>query len=167
MPPSIKLEPIRLSKPLINTSKLMSGLQRAVDDTTAIADRDFKATVKTWKRKPTFRRKRVAKVRGGLSGDVTTRDEIYGYVTFGTRPHLIPKRPKRGGSRLAFRTGYRAKTRPRVLGSRGGGARGPMAFARQVRHPGTEARRFQQEVAARRQRNIRNFAIRAYAEARR
>jgi len=120
--------------------------------------------VESWKRKPKFVRKRAARRGNRIDGDVTTRDEIYGYVTGGTRRHVIRPRKAR---RLAFRGGYRAKTRRRVLGSHRGGAYGPLRFAKQVMHPGTEAREFQQEIALRRQRNLYNFAIRAWVEARR
>jgi hypothetical protein len=164
MPASVRLEPILLKKPLVDTAKLMRGLERAIDDTTAIVDANFKATVESWKHKPKFIRRRATRKGRGIEGDVLVRDEIYGYVTGGTRKHVI--RPKRARL-LAFRGGYRAKTRRRVIGSHRGGAYGSLRFAKQVIHPGTEAREFQQEIAARRQRNLYNFAIRAWVEARR
>lgn len=166
MPASIRLEPILLKKPLVDTAKLLRGLERAIDDTTAIVDANFQATVKTWKHKVRFVRRRAARKGRTIEGDVTVRDEIYGYVTLGTRRHPIPKRAMPKGRFLHFRTGYRAKTRRRVIGSHKGGAYGGWAAAKRVMHPGTEAREFQQEIAARRQRNLYNFAIRAWVEAR-
>jgi len=164
--PSVRIEVTLPKRPLVDTRKFLRGLERAVDDTTAIARSNLKATVRTWRRKPKFKRRRAMRRGRAIEGDVTTRDEIYGYVTGGTRRHII--RPRRRGGLLAFRGGkYRAKTRRRVLGSHRGGATGGMAFAKQVMHPGTEAREFQQEIAARRRRNLRNFVIRAWAEARR
>ncbi len=163
MPPSVSIEVTLPKKPLVDTKRLLRGLGRAVDDTTAIADSNFKATVKTWKRKPKFKRRKAARKGRVIEGDVTTRDEIYGYVTSGTRRHII--RPKRARL-LAFRGGYRSKTRRRVLGSHKGGATGGWRFAKQVMHPGTEPREFPQEIAKRRRRNLRNFTIRAWAEAR-
>ena len=167
MPATVRLEPILLKKPLVDTKKLLRGLERAIDDTTTIVDANFQATVGSWKRKPKFTRRRAMRKGRTIEGDVTTRNEIYGYVTGGTRRHRIPKHPMPRGKKLRFRTGYRSKTRRRVLGSHKGGAFGGVAFARQVMHPGTEAREFQQEIAKRRQRNLYNFAIRAWAEARR
>ena len=80
---------------------------------------------------------------------VDTSDEIYGYVNDGTPPHPIPKVPKISGS-LAFQWGgkgsYKAKTAPRVIGSTGGGPTGPMVFPKQVQHPGTKARNFDDEI---------------------
>jgi len=164
MPANVRLEVTLPKKPLVDTKRLLRGLGRAVDDTTAIAESNFKATVKTWRRKPRFVRRKATRKGKAIEGDVTTLDEIYGYVTGGTRRHVI--RPRRGRL-LAFRGGkYRAKTRRRVLGSRGGGATGGLRFAKQVMHPGTEAREFQQEIAARRRRNLHNFVVRAWAEAR-
>ena len=71
---------------------------------------------------------------------VDTDDEIYGYVSGGTRPHAI--RPKRRGGVLAFKGKYRAKTRPGVLGSFAGGSSGDAVFTQAVQHPGTQARNF-------------------------
>lgn len=165
MPPKVRLEITRPDRPLVDTAKLLRGLERAVDDTTAIAEANFKATTKTWKRQVRFVRTRAARKGRGIEGQVTTDDEIYGYVTGGTRRHVI--RPRRGRF-LRFRGGkYRAKTQRRVLGSRAGGATGPIRFAKRVMHPGTKAREFQQEIAARRRVNLHNFVIRAWAEARR
>lgn len=67
---------------------------------------------------------------------------------------------------MAFRAGYRAKTRRRIIGSHKGGAFGPLRFSKGHWVKGIEAREFQQEIAARRQRNLYNFAIRAWVEAR-
>jgi len=167
MPPRIRLERIGSDKPIVDTAKLLRGLERAVDDTTAIVESNFKATTKTWRHKVRFKRRKAARRGNVIEGDVTTDDEIYGYVTGGTRRHLIPKRPLPQGRSLRFRGGkYGAKTRPRVLGSHKGGAGGAFVFRKQVMHPGTKAREFEQEIALRRQRNLHNFVIRAYAEAR-
>ena len=76
--------------------------------------------------------------RGGRF-QVSTDNEIYGYVDQGTKPHII--RPKRA-QKLFFKSGYSAKTTPRVIGSNNGGANGPDVFANVVRHPGTKAREF-------------------------
>jgi hypothetical protein len=166
MPPRARLE-VTKPKQLVDTKKFMRGLERAVDDTTAIAKANFEATVKSWKRKVRFKRTRAARRGSAIEGSVTTGDEIYGYVSGGTGRHPIPKRPTPRGRPLRFRTGYRAKTRRRVLGSHKGGAYGGWRSKRQVMHPGTEAREFEKEIAARRRRNLRNFVLRAWVEARR
>jgi len=164
MPANVRIEVTLPKKPLVDTKRFLRGLERAVDDTTAIAQANFQATTKTWKHKPKFKRTKATRRGRAIEGQVTTKDEIYSYVTLGTRRHII--RPKRK-SWLRFRGGYRAKTSRRVLGSHKGGAFGPSRFAKAVVHPGTEAREFQQEIAARRRVNLHNFVLRAWVEARR
>lgn len=89
-----------------------------------------------------------------FSGAVGTDNQIYEYVTRGTKPHLI--RPVRAKS-LVFGEGtYRAVTTPGVLGSRrvgtglvgAGGVARPI-FTKLVHHPGTKARGFEEAVAKR------------------
>jgi len=103
--------------------------------------KDFEATTKTWQHKVEFKENVSAgKGLGGIVAEVSTTDEIYGYVDQGTKPHII--RPKKAGGRLAFPSIFSAKTKPRVLGSTAG-QRGPQdTFAQEVHHPGTEAREF-------------------------
>lgn len=106
---------------------------------------DFKKTVATWNDKPTFSAKvdQGAAV-GGVRIQIGTDDPVYGYVDEGTKPHLI--KAKKGA--LAFRGGkYRAKTRPRVIGSTSGGATGKTVYARAVHHPGTKKREFTKTIA--------------------
>jgi len=105
---------------------------------------DFEKTTATWEHKPEF------EVLVSLTGPgpvvlVGTDDKVYRYVSEGTRPHLIfagyytGKTNKRA---LVFKSGYRAKTTPRVLGSSEGGAFGTTVVRPYVEHPGTEAREF-------------------------
>jgi len=164
MPPRIRLERIGSDKPIVDTKKFVRGLVRAVDDTVAIVESNFKATTRTWKHQVRFKRRRATRRGDTIEGDVTTNDEIYGYVSGGTRRHFV--RPRRAKA-LRFRGGkYGAKTRPRVLGSRKGGGRGAFVFSKGHWVKGIKAREFPQEIAKRRQRNLHNFVIRAYAEAR-
>ena len=122
--------------------------------------KEFEKTVRTWKHKPNF--EIVTEVgRGEVSVLVGTDDPIYGYVDEGTRPHrIVPKSTNRRGL-LFFRSGYRAKTRPRVIGSGMGGAFGTLVAARAVQHPGTEARRFVETIQNRRKRKFRDRMLKA------
>ncbi len=102
----------------------------------------FAKTVSTWEHKPRFRA--VARVSPGeWMVAYGTDDEVYGYVSEGTRPHII--RPRRA-RRLRFRSRYRARTRPRRLEAGPGGASGPVVTASVVHHPGTQAREFPETV---------------------
>lgn len=111
--------------------KLLEAMRSVAED----VKEDFEKTVETWDTKPEFN---IREVRFRWS--VYTDDQIYAYVDRGTKPHTI--RPKRPGYPLAFQSGYVAKTIPRVIASRPGGASGPMVFTYEVHHPGTEAREF-------------------------
>jgi hypothetical protein len=139
---------------LIDQRRLQNELRDALDHTANIVRDDFQKTTKTWSDKPTFRKDGPRLTGTGMEVTVSTNQEVYTYVTRGTRPHLI--RPRRS-RRLRFQTGYRAKTRPRIISSRAGGASGPVAFARAVQHPGTQARDFDIEIARRRQKNHENL----------
>ena len=98
--------------------------------------KDFQETVKSWKHKVVFKKALIS----FTSIEITTTDEIYGYVDQGTKPHVI--RPKRPGGMLAFASAFSPKTKPRVLSS-GAGHVGPVdTFRQEVQHPGTEAREF-------------------------
>jgi hypothetical protein len=104
--------------------------------------RNYRRTVNTWRKKPQF--DAIAEyTESGFEILVGTDDKIYAYVDRGTRPHVI--RP-RGPWPLRFKSGYSAKTTPRVLSSSPGGAEGPTVYAREVFHPGTQAREFTDEI---------------------
>ncbi len=109
---------------------------------------DFKKTTATWQHKPTFGYKvDEGAAVGGVRIQVATDDVIYGFVDEGTRKHKIPKYPLPPGKFLAFPGGkYRAKTKPRVIGSSAGGASGKLVFRKQVTHPGTKARKFTETI---------------------
>lgn len=53
----------------------------------------------------------------------------------GTKAYKIKAKK---GKVLAFPTGYKRKTPKRYKGARGSGAHGPMAFAKEVKHPAVE-----------------------------
>lgn len=133
-----------VSKP-INPNVFVREFRSVADETERELQKMFDQTTETWEHRVAWIRRN--KVSGAVMEVIVgTNDEIYKYVSAGTRPHLIPSVPKTRGS-LRFRTGYTAKTRPGVLRSGPGGARGDYAYAKQVRHPGTDARRFAENVA--------------------
>ena len=140
----ITLRPIIPKQPVFKLDRVAYELNAALTETMDDIEKDFRATTRTWSSPPPFRRHGPRLVGSALVGEVGTSDEIYGYVTGGTRPHIIVPRRSR---LLRFRTGYRAKTAPRYIGSRAGG---PFVTARVVHHPGTAAREFESEIADRR-----------------
>ena len=116
-------------------------MKRTVD----LADKEFAKTYATWDHKPKFE-KRTYESSGYISGEVYTLDEIYGYVSRGTKgPYPIPKSGKR---LLVFPSGYKAKTKPGSTYSAQGGSFGPLVFVQSVMHPGIkDPRKFDETVA--------------------
>lgn len=96
----------------------------------------YEKTTATWRHKPKF----VGEVKFGrdVMVRVTTTDQVWNWLNRGTRKNY-PITPKRAPL-LKFRTGYKAKTRPRRFSSTTGGAKGPWRSAKKVIHPGIEAR---------------------------
>jgi len=114
--------------------RMVQAVQRTVD----AAEKDFAETYKTFKRAPKFV-KEIKISANYISGSVTTDDENYVRLNNGTKgPYLIPKA---GKGLLVFKAGYNAKTVPKTLIGRGGGAFGDTVFMfGQVTHPGIEPR---------------------------
>jgi hypothetical protein len=104
--------------------------------------------VANWKHKPKFQtRKDIRPNKITMSVfPVGDNAEIYTFVDQGTRPHVIKAK---NAPRLVFQTGYKPKTlaRPARTVSGGGVATGPTVFAKQVQHPGSEAREFSETIA--------------------
>lgn len=146
----VRLKPIK-PKIKIDANKAEKAINAALAKTLNDGIGLFKRTTKGWRSVDV-----LFYVDGPNDGRgaVGTDNQIYDYVTRGTRPHLI--RPK-NGKFLVFGEGtYKAATRPGVLGARNvgtrlvpkGGVERPI-FARRVKHPGTKARGFEELVAAR------------------
>lgn len=145
----VKLKPI-IPKTRYNAGKIDKAINDAVAKTLKVGVGYFKKTTSSWNTDVKF----IVDGPKGGEGAVGTDNDIYGYVARGTRPHLIT--PKRGKV-LVFGEGtYKPKSRPGILGARrvGTGLRGAggvarPVFAKRVHHPGTKARGFEEEVAAR------------------
>jgi hypothetical protein len=106
--------------------------------------REYEITVKTWKRKPVF----TITNKGGGRYDVKTDSKIYGYVDYGTRPHII--RPRRAKALRFFGVGFVSKTVPGKLYPRAGrAASSGLQFRQFVRHPGFPGRGFTEMIAKR------------------
>jgi hypothetical protein len=92
----------------------------ACEETADLIERDFDATMKTWK-KPVefFRRKSFGMYE--IAEEVFTVNKIYAYINYGTKRHKIPLTPKTQGA-LSFlwagKGSFFAKTKHRWLRSR-------------------------------------------------
>lgn len=125
---------------LFDTNKIRHKITQAIDQASRQVLADFKKTTATWAGKPVF----TVTKQGEFTRIVGTENEIYDFVSHGTRPHVI--RPVNAPA-LAFQVGYSAKTAVNVIGSSNGGSSGPVAFAQEVQHPGTKARNFEQVIS--------------------
>lgn len=126
----------------LNTAAMHKALAGAMKEGQQGVAKDFDATVKTWNDKPKFDRQfEAGKQR--IRFWVGTENEIYRYVSGGTRAHII--RPRRARF-LRFQGTYTAKTAPGVIGSSSGGSSGDVIYSRGVRHPGTKARLFPEHI---------------------
>ena len=107
--------------------------------------RDFEKTYATWSSdsQPTLDVKVTINPYGGVSIEANPEGQIYEWVHEGTQPHAI--RPRRA-KRLAFQSGYRAKTAPGRIAAVGGGLFGNVVFARAVQHPGFPGRHFSEQI---------------------
>jgi len=95
--------------------------------------RDYESTVKSWNRKPVFV---VEHSKDSIT--VGTDDINYKGVEDGVPAHGIDVI----SNVMRFPVGYKAKTSPGVIGSRGGGKFGKIVVAKHVNHPGIQARKF-------------------------
>lgn len=134
---------------LLDSAKLQAAANKALDKVAKDIQSDYKSTWQSFKTvRPT------ADITTPKEGqrDIRVKNKIYGYLDFGTRPHII--RARRARFLFFARSGFRAKTTPRVLGS-SAGARGTRdTFAKQVRHPGTRPRLFTETIFEKRRNDL-------------
>lgn len=125
--------------PNLDAKRLIRALRNGMKNASEDVIVDFMTTTMTWKHQPTFKATEVS----AAEWIVSTDDNVWAMLNDGTKPHII--RPKRAKF-LRFQWGgpgsFKAKTRPGYLGSNKGKVSGPVVFRRQVRHPGTKARKW-------------------------
>ena len=142
MTPSAVLVPILPPMPGDVAGRVMANLEAVMGWVRKVFDQDYEMTVRTWTNKPPWK---VVSERGqDWSETHGTDSAVYKFVSGGTRPHAIAARRVPA---LVFQTGYKPKTAPGRLVSVPGGASGPIARAKVVQHPGTQARDFDKQVA--------------------
>jgi len=114
-----------------------------------IIKEDYGRITKTWKHKPKF--EALTSLTGpGPVLFIATDDEIYRFVNEGTPPHDIPTT---GSTLLVFKSGYKSKSVPGMIGSRRGGGFGKTVFTtkrdkqgKPIKHPGTKPRNFEKVI---------------------
>lgn len=131
---------LKLSVPskAINAARLRTAADDALSQGAALAAAKLARPTSTWKHS--------APMQTSVTGNTATagtNDAIYGYVSQGTRPHVIVAKNAGG---LAFGPSS-PKTSVGSLNA-GGGSRGPRTTIRpRVNHPGTAPRKFDQAAA--------------------
>ena len=132
----VSMQVIVPKKFLSDPKRFVRAVENTLDGAALDVKADFGATTRTWKERPVF----YIRSKPG-ERFIGTDFMVYKWVSDGTRKHLIVAK---AGRRLAFyATGFRAKTRPRMIGSNQGRAANSN-FVRPlvVHHPGTTAREF-------------------------
>ena len=149
--PTIAFRTVRSRRAFVNAPVVRRVLEQAIDSQVKPHFiKEFEKVVANWKHAPGFA------ARKSITGDsiklnvfpTGENKKIYGYVTGGTRPHII--RPKTANT-LAFMWGgvgsYKAKTAP---GGKYGGpgvvTGGKMRYAKEVHHPGNKPRKFETRI---------------------
>lgn len=127
---------------LISGPKATALIHHMMDNAAREATDYFGRTTATWKtvkvKFTTTRDKFTRTIRPTGSGAT-----IYGYTDLGTRAHIIRARKAKA---LYFATGGTPKTRPNVVGSAGGAPGDQFRRAKEVHHPGTDARNFSKSI---------------------
>ena len=130
VPKSLVAQPDKLARAVANT----------LDGAAKGALVDFKVTTQTWNHQPDFAIDQPSADRRVVGTD----DDIYGYVTHGTKPHVIVAH----GKALAFPGGgFRPKSRPRYIGANKGSKGGAIIFRPRVNHLGSAPREFDEAIA--------------------
>lgn len=109
--------------------KLTAAGVKAVNDTLDEIEKDYKSSIKDFSPRSQFDFvKTKATVQGNIiSGSVGTDNENYSRLNFGTTGHFVPKS---GVRTMAFREGYKRKTRRGRIPSVSGGGRGGIIIRR-------------------------------------
>lgn len=128
-----------LPQSAFSAAAIQRAVEGALDELAANVQADFQATVATWDDAPSFVIRKRPSVR-----EIATGQRTYVMLNAGTAPHTIRVQQAR---RLVFQVPYKAKSAPRLIGS-GPGARGnTTVYARDVHHPGTAPREWDQVIA--------------------
>lgn len=147
----------------LRVDKVRLNLLNALRAEGAEVKREFEKTTATWQgAKPTF--EIAISLTGGeatvLIGPGGNTDGAQKWVRLneGTRPHVIKAKNK---PTLAFRTNFRPKTKVKTFASTSGSSSPPWAYAKQVKHPGIDAREWSSEIVKRRRKRFTQTMIKA------
>jgi len=144
--PALVIKEIKPAK--LRVDKLRLTLLNEMRKVGTEMKQDFEKTTKTWKNKPKFTAD-ISLTPPGPQLMVGTDNEIYGYVSEGTKPHAIFAGIYTGKSNkkaLAFPSKSSPKTKPGVIASSGGSRGGTTIVRPYVQHPGIKPRKFEEAI---------------------
>lgn len=108
------------------TRAYRQALDESYEKTEDQMQRFFDKTVKTWKKKPKAKVRRIQKGKFVFL-ELEIMSKVWHWLNAGTVRHYVaPKKAKA----LAFKSGYKAKTKAGRLSSKSGGARGKTRFSK-------------------------------------
>lgn len=145
MSPSIRIT-VTVPKEILNVESVRNSIEQTMRSSTGPdLKREFEKTTEGWVTKPGFSQEfkfsaNLLSTRVYPSG---AGADTYALVNAGSPPHLITQRRLP----LQFKTGYVRSTSPRVLSSRANRKFGPTYITSLVKHPGFEAREFDDTIA--------------------
>jgi len=136
----------------IIAAKTKFRILKAMDRQADLVENAYKRITKTWTGdKPIFSIKDIDRgdnfivaiiAIGGFGAQKLV------WLDGGTKPHKIKAK---NAPKLIFQTGYKRKTRAKIIGSTSGGSFGPTVAAQEVQHPGTEPGEFSLTIANKRE----------------
>lgn len=141
-----------IPKPL-NAAGIKLALIEGMRDIGVEIRENFEDTTRTWDHQPRFDPPTGVPTVGTdeIKVETSTSDKIYTYVSEGTRSHpIFPKNAKA----LAFPGNFIPKTHPGIIGSGVGFSSQVDQFRNWVAHPGVEARKFDQEIKTKQEKNF-------------
>lgn len=153
----IKLVAIKPSAKAINFTRFATAAKLGMKDAAEAAQKDIKATAKTWTHPIGITVKERA---DGYS--ITVEDDVWNMLDHGTRAHRIVARKAK---RLRFAGGFRAKTRPGFIGSQAGSSGSGAIFRQSVNHPGTKPRGWSKLIGSKYRAQLKTFISRRIKEA--
>ena len=133
----MKLQMRFISPGVLNSKAFRKEIEDELHRQLKILMGDCKMITRTWDHDVEF--KTDIKFGADDSVSISTRDKPFIYLDQGTREHWV--KPRRGGA-LAFHSKYKAKSRPRMIGSVQGGGSGPMAYSKGHKVKGIQPREY-------------------------